>query len=159
MNDENGLKVEVKDVKFGDGLVDDRPITILPSNLDELSTNYMYSSTAISFHKYAKRHLELDYLTKPEKLYAQQSVDVFLPAILFGVGQVVQNPDLVKMFLEVAFNYVKETFLGDKTPTVRATFLSRETESEKYVSVTYEGPIDGLKDIAPAFLRAIKHEE
>lgn len=158
-NDEGKLTVEVESFGAIGDLMADRAVTILPSNLKEAPSKYMYSSTSISFQKYARKHLALDYLTKPERLYTQQSVDVFLPAILFGVGQVVENPDLVKALLEVAFNYVKETFVGDKTPTVKTTFVSKETEEEKYLSVTYEGPLDGLKSIAPAFFKAIKHED
>jgi hypothetical protein len=61
--------------------------------------------------------------------------------------------------IEVIFNFVKETFVGEKAPTVKATFMSRETQEEKYLTVTYEGPLDGLKNIAPAFFKAIKHED
>jgi len=160
MNDEGRLTVEVESFGVAVGeLMADRAITILPSNTKEAASEYMYSSTSMSFQKYARKHLALDYLTKPERLYTQKSVDVFLPAILFGLGQVIENPDLVKLLLEVTFNYVKETFVGDKAPTVKATFVSKETEKEKYLSVTYEGPLEGLKNIAPAFFKAIKHED
>ncbi|WP_266160265.1 hypothetical protein [Dyella silvatica] len=159
MSDEEKLTVKIERLGFDGELMVDRPVTILPANMKASPSKYEYSSTSMSFYKYARGHLALDYLTKPERLYTQQSVDVFLPAFLFGVGQVVENPDLVKMLLEVIVNFAKETFVGDKAPTVKATFLSREIEEEKYVSVTYEGPLEGLASVAPAFLKAIKHED
>lgn len=158
-NKSQSMKIEVRSLLAIREHVANSAITILPSNIDEEPAEFMYSSTALSFYKYTKGALPINFLTKPEKLYAQQSIDIFLPAILFGVDQAVKNPDLVKTMLEMAFNYVKESFIGDREPTVKAELISEKTAHEKYISISYEGPVSGIRDMAKAFIEAIKHGE
>lgn len=134
-------------------------ITILPSNFNDSEDKYRYDSSAISFYKFAKRQLDIAYLTKPEILYAQKSIDLFLPAILFPLNYVVQSPDLIKMFCEVVFNFAKDSFAGKESPIVHVTFISKKTKTTKLVEVKYKGPLNGLKDMESVLLKAIEHED
>lgn len=121
-------------------------IVILPYNY-ESDKDYKYNSTSISFYKYAKSKLEIEYFTEPELLVDQRSGDWFAPILFISSAAISQNPELITIALSVVANYVTDFFKGSTKPNIRLKIIHKETKTSKLTEIYYEGGLEGLDQL------------
>lgn len=139
-----GITVKEIDTQKFDQIVNE--VVILPSNYQS-DENHEYHSTTISFYKYAKTRIPVKYLSEPELLIEQRSGDWFGPLLLISSLALSQNPELIAITCSVIANYVTDFFKGKKSPNIRLKVLYKETKSSKVTEISYEGDLDGLKNL------------
>lgn len=146
------MEIEVKERESNNLNVTVGGVLILPENYlsDE---KYHYYSTTISFYKYAKKQLEIDYLTKPEALIEQRSGEWFAPVLMFTSIALVENPALISITCGIISNYVTDFFKGQATPKIRLKVIHKETKSTKLTEISYEGDLEGLNKLEEAILK------
>lgn len=134
---------EVDDIHLDE---ENQGIIILPYNY-EADEKYTYNSTSLSFYKYAKSKLDIKYFTEPELLVEQRSGDWFAPILFVSSVAMTQNPELITIALSVIANYVTDFFKGKDSPNIRLKVIHKETKTSKLTEITYEGGLDGLKQL------------
>ena len=145
--------ITVEDVELDDSKFNCDNITILPVNYYEPEDKYQYSSTAISFWKYANNKMDIDILSEPELLVEQRSGEWFGPEILLTSALVVQNPEVVSILCGVISNYLTDFFKGISKPKVKLRVFYKETKSSKTTEITYEGDLNGISKLEASILR------
>lgn len=142
------------------GLIASRPLLIAPVNIDADPDDYYYSSTSLSFRKFAHEETGLEFLTKPSKLLDQRSADVFLPTIIFTLSHLSQNPEIAAVLLETATNFIKISLgsISKKDPVAEVKIIISNPEQESYKKLEYKGPVSGLKSLEALLDKATKHE-
>lgn len=106
----------------------------------------IYSSSSISFYKYAKNQVNLNYIRKPDIVLEQRSIDWFGPTLLITTTALTQNPELVSITLNVISNYITDFFKGSQEPDIKVSLLIQQSKT-KFKKLDYEGNKDGLKEI------------
>ena len=106
----------------------------------------IYSSSSISFYKYAKNQVNLNYIRKPDIVLEKRSIDWFGPTLLITTTALTQNPELVSITLNVISNYITDFFKGSQEPDIKVSLLIQQSKT-KFKKLDYEGNKDGLKEI------------
>ena len=86
-------------------------VVILPANYLEKKPYNYYSST-LSFHKFAKNKLEINFLNEPKILLEQKSNDWFGPVLFISSFAYTANPEIIAIVCSVIANYVTDFFKG-----------------------------------------------
>lgn len=118
-------------------------IVILPHNYQS-DEKHEYHSTTISFYKYSRGKLDIEYLTEPELLVEQRSGDWFGPLLFISSSALSQNPELISITCGVIANYVTDFFKGKEKPNIRLKIIHKETKTSKLTEISYEGGLEGL---------------
>ncbi|MFK4048563.1 hypothetical protein [Acinetobacter venetianus] len=119
-------------------------LMIVPELIENEQT--IYSSSSISFYKYAKNQVNLNYIRKPDIILEQRSIDWFGPTLLITTAALTQNPELVSITLNVISNYITDFFKGRQEPDIKISLLIQQSTT-KFKKLDYEGNKDGLKEI------------
>lgn len=127
-------------------------VVILPHNYQH-DGRHEYHSGSISFYKYSKDKLKINYLTEPELLVEQRSGEWFGPLLLISSSAVAQNPELISITCGVIANYVTDFFKGREKPNIRLKVIHRETKTSKLTEISYEGGLDGLEKLEESILK------
>lgn len=130
-------------------------IVILPINFLE-QENHTYPSTSLSFYKYAKRSLEVDYLNDPESLFEQRSVEWFGPVILITSSALAQNSELISITCGVISSYLTDFFKGQNKPNISLKVVYKETKTTKTTEIEYTGNGENLSMLRDAILEVAK---
>ena len=129
---------------------------LLPVSFKEEYSN-VYSSTAISFWKYARNKLDIELLSEPKQLNDLRSVEWIGPMILLTSSMVSSNNELVSIFCGVVSNYLTDFFKGStEAPKVKLKVLYKETKSTKTTEISYEGGVDGINKLEQSILDIVK---
>lgn len=123
--------------------INSQDIIILPSNYSS-NENHAYNSSSVSFYKYSKNNLNIQYFSEPQVLIEQQSGDWFGPILFFTSAAVIHNPELVSIMCGVIANYVTDFFKGRENPPIHLKVMYKETKTTKVTEFTYEGNLEGL---------------
>lgn len=148
------MEIEIKEIDAPRlDKISDRVI-ILPHNYlsDE---KHEYHSTTISFYKYSKDKLKIEYLTEPELLIEQRSGEWFGPLLLISSSALTQNPELISITCGVISNYVTDFFRGKSSPDIRLKVIHKETKTSKITELSYEGSIDDLGKLESSILKIV----
>lgn len=119
-------------------------LMILPE-LTEDKQN-IYASSTVSFFKFARKFININYVKKPDIVLEQRSIDWFGPTLLFTTAALTQNPELVSVALNVLSNYISDYFKGQRAPNIKINIVIQKSKTE-YTNFMYEGPQDGLTEI------------
>jgi hypothetical protein len=119
-------------------------LMILPE-LTEDKQN-IYASSTVSFFKFARKFININYVKKPDIVLEQRSIDWFGPTLLFTTAALTQNPELVSVALNVLSNYISDYFKGQRAPNIKINIVIQKSKTE-YTNFMYEGPKDGLTEI------------
>ncbi|WP_334135842.1 hypothetical protein [Acinetobacter schindleri] len=119
-------------------------LMILPE-LTEDKQN-IYASSTVSFFKFARKFININYVKKPDIVLEQRSIDWFGPTLLFTIAALTQNPELVSVALNVLSNYISDYFKGQRAPNIKINIVIQKSKTE-YTNFMYEGPQDGLTEI------------
>lgn len=140
-------------------LIGSRPLLLAPVNIGADPADYYYSSTSLSFRKFAHEETGLEFLTKPSKLLDQRSADIFLPTIIFTISHLTQNPEIAAVLIETATNFIKFSLgsLSKKDPVAELKIIISNPEQESYRKLEYKGPVSGLKSLEALMDKATKH--
>lgn len=129
----------------------EKGMTILPNNY--LSNDKEeFHSTTLSFYKYAKSKMEIEYVTEPEILIEQRSGDWFGPVLMFTSIALRENPALISIACSVIANFVTDFLKGEKKQNIRLKVLYKETKSTKITEICYEGGLEGLASLEKSIL-------
>jgi|GEM_PF-1357971 len=147
------MNIIVEDIELNDSRFECDKVTILPENFYDSDDKYQYSSTTISFWKYAKSKIKIDFLTEPELLVEQRSGEWFGPTILLTSSVLTQNSEIVSIFCGVISNYLSDFFKSITTPNVKLKVLYKETKSSKITEISYEGDLAGMDKLEASILK------
>lgn len=149
------MSIEIKEIetdKLGDA---SKKVILLPQNY--LSGNDLnYHSTTLSFYKYSKDHLDIEYYSEPEVLVEQRSGEWFGPVLLLTSLAINENPQLPSIICSVIANYVTDFFKGQKKPNIKLKLIFKETKSSKVTEISYEGDTEGLSKLESSILEVAK---
>lgn len=126
--------------------IDPQGIVILPQN-HNTNEIHEYHSTTISFYKYSKDKLSIEYLSEPELLVEQRSGDWFGPILLITSTAIAHNPELISITCGVIANYITDFFRGNKDTKIRLKIIHKETKTSRLTEISYEGGIEGLSQL------------
>lgn len=124
-------------------------MVIFPENYYD-QKDYRYHESALSFYKYAKDRVGIEYLETPELLLEQRSADWFGPVLCVTTIALSNNPLLISIATNVIANYLTDIFKGKSTPNVRLKILLKESGAEKFTEIQYEGSVSGLSEVTDA---------
>lgn len=140
------MEITIKEIENPKFDIVSKNIVILPNNY--LSTEkHEYYSTTISFYKYTKGKMDIEYLTAPELLIEQRSGEWFGPLLLISSSALSQNPELISITCSVIASYVTDFFKGKDNPSIRVKVVHKETKTSKLTEISYEGGLEGLKSL------------
>ena len=148
------IKIETTEIMKID--FNENVVTVLPVSSNECDL-HNYSSTALSFLKYAKRDIDIELLSEPKTLVEQRSGEWFGPMILITSSLLSGNSALVSVLCGVVSNYLTDFFKGkSEEPVVKLKVLYKETKSSKTTEISYEGDIQGIESLEQSILEVVK---
>lgn len=149
------MSIETKEIKTGklDGA--SNKIILLPQNYLS-GDDHQYHSTTLSFYKYSKERMDVEYFSKPEILVEQRSGEWFGPVLLLTSFAINENPQLASIMCSVIANYVTDFFKGQKKPNIKLKVVYKETKSSKVTEISYEGDTEGLGKLESSILEVAK---
>lgn len=106
----------------------------------------IYSSSSLSFYKYAKNQIHLRFIREPDILLEQRSIEWLGPTLLITTTALTQNPELVSITLSIISNYITDFFKGRKDPDIKFSILIQKSKT-KFKKIDYEGDKEGLEEI------------
>ena len=149
------MGIETNEIETDKLVEASKKVILLPQNyLAENDLNY--HSTTLSFYKYSKEHLDIEYYSEPEILVEQRSGDWFGPVILLTSLAINENPQLASIICSVIENYVTDFFKGQKKPNIKLKVIYKETKSSKVTEISYEGDTEGLCKLESSILEVAK---
>lgn len=119
-------------------------LMILPEIIED--DQNIYASSTVSFFKFARNFININFIKKPDMLLEQRSIDWFGPTLLFTTAALTQNPDLVSISINVLSNYIYDYFKGQKEPNIKLNIMIQKSKTE-YTKLNYEGTKEGLIEI------------
>lgn len=119
-------------------------LMIVPELIEDEQS--IYSSSSISFYKYAKNQIHLSYIRKPDIVLEQRSIDWFGPTLLITTSALTQNPELISITLNVISNYITDFFKGRNEPNIKISLLIQQSKTQ-FKKLDYEGDREGLKEV------------
>jgi hypothetical protein len=137
------MKIEQTDLKIIDSDHYSN-LMILPEIIEDGQN--IYASSTVSFFKFARNYINLNFIKKPDIVIEQRSIEWFGPTLLFTTAALTQNPELVSISINVLSNYISDLFKGQKDPNIKLNFMIQKSEGE-YTKLNYEGPKEGLIEI------------
>lgn len=143
------MTVSIKDVVPGFDIDNGENLLILPENYYD-KKGYRYYESSISFYKYAKDKLNIDFIESPKVLLEQRSGDWFGPVIFVSSLALTNNPVLISIATGVIANYLTDFFKGTKEPDVDVKIIYKETLKSKYTEIHYKGGSNGLSELNDA---------
>jgi len=140
------MGIEIRELESNKFDLNSEAVFVLPINY-LAEDKYEYSSTALSFYKYAKTKLKICFFNEPELLVEQRSGEWFAPVLLFTSTAISNNPEIVSITCGVISNYITDFFKGQRTPNIRLKILHKETKTTKLTEISYEGNSDFIDSI------------
>lgn len=145
------MSIEIKECSLPNSMDSYKGVVILPSNyFAENVDAAKYSSTCLSFKKYAEGALPIEFYSEPELLYERRSGEWFSPELLITSAALAANPHLVAIACSVIANHLTELFRGKKSPVVKVRILYKKTGKTETRELTYEGDVAGLESVKDA---------
>lgn len=151
------MKIDVKEINLLNLGLGSENVIILPYNY-ESDKDYEYSSTALSFYKYAKEKLDIGFFTEPELLVEQRSGDWFGPTLLISTAAILQNPELISILCGVVANYITDFFKNTKKPEIELKIVCEETKLLRRTEITYKGNVKGLDMLESSIKKVVNRE-
>jgi len=149
------MSVTTKEISAPTFSCNNESIIILPINYVE-QENHKYPSTSLSFYKYAKQSLEIEFFNTPELLFEQRSVEWFGPVILITSSALAQNSELISITCGVISNYLTDFFKGQDKPNMSLKVVYKETKTSKTTEIEYKGNGGNLEMLRDAILEVAK---
>jgi hypothetical protein len=144
------------------GLEAPRTLALLPRNFesaverDELLDEASAATIHQLLHQAGLPEERFDSPQEPFLALAQHAVDWYGPTLFLSAGFINENPLLVGVAINLITDYVRELF--GRVPGRRrahlAVVVERDAEKES-VRISYDGEIEGIKELVPAVERAI----
>ncbi|MFK3943539.1 hypothetical protein ACI2KC_17955 [Pseudomonas monteilii] len=75
------------------------------------------------------------------------SDDWFGPCILIPIAATIQNPNVTSIILGLITNYIYDAFKGSKGQSASLSII-KETANGEFRSISYNGPVEGLSELA-----------
>lgn len=139
-------EINETEVDRNDLYTDAAELIMLPSNLPDEPEDYHYSSTAVSFYKYAKTKAPIEFLTEPATLIEQRSGDWYAPMILITQAAIAAHPLIVNVLSGLLANYLFDFFKGQTQPQANLDFVieTKKGKKSKFVRLRARCPAKEL---------------
>jgi len=86
----------------------------------------------------------------------ENSFDWIAPAIFFSASYLSENPEAISIACGIIASYVTDYFKGiKKQPVVKLEVVVETTKNKKTKKITYEGGLEGIKELAEAVKEAV----
>lgn len=149
------MSIAISEIELEGSEFDKGSFTLMPVSFNNEDRN-KYSSTALSFWKYARNDLDIELFSEPQMLVEQRSGEWFGPAILLSSALVTGNSELISVFCGVVSNYLTDFFKGNPAPPkIKLKVLYKETKTTKTTEISYEGDINGLDKLESSILDVV----
>ncbi|MFT3844748.1 MAG: hypothetical protein QM725_06835 [Lacibacter sp.] len=127
-------------------------LTFLPENLNEVqdSEKFIYSESTTDIRKvFRLDNIPIDYLTNDKPiLRARKSADWFGPTLFIGFSILTDSPTLINISLNILSNYLYDFFKGTvSNKKVKFELVVESKRNKEFRKITYEGPVEGIKDL------------
>lgn len=87
----------------------------------------------------------------------ENAFDWICPAIFFSAAELSKNPELISIACGVIGNYLTDFFKGKKSnPNIKLEVIVKTTKNKKTKKITYEGNLEGIKEIASSVKEAMR---
>jgi hypothetical protein len=149
------MSITIKEINIPTIGCDYENVIILPTNFTE-QESHTYQSSSLSFYKYAKQSLDIDFLNNPELLFELNSVDWFGPVILITSAALTQNSELISIACGVISSYFSDCFKGKEKPVMSFKIIHKETKTTKTTEFTYTGSGEDLSELRDAILEVAR---
>ncbi|HCM9143870.1 hypothetical protein [Enterobacter hormaechei] len=146
--------MEIKTSDFEISTKDVRKVLVLP-NID-LGSENIFSTDSISFIKYLKKEIDLEFYHQPEGFWEQRSIDWLGPTLFLTGKLLYDNPDLLNILFEMLSSYVREKLPNRDSSKIKINVICKKDENTKSMEINYEGDINGLDEIKNAIELAFK---
>jgi hypothetical protein len=136
-------------------------IALLPSNFETANSipEFLQQSESATVRTlFRTSNITLDEITSKELqgAYIQNnSFEWIAPTIFVSASLISQSPNLISIALSVLANYVTDIFQTKEEDTaVKLEIVVETTKTKTYKKISYNGPVDGLKDLPDAIKAA-----
>ena len=153
------MGIEISEIAGGGLPKRGSKVMLLPTNFAQLPQSREYHSNTISFVKFARGQLDLDYAFEPETLLEQRSEDWFAPALLLSNQLIADHPLIVSVICGVISNYLFAVFKNRPKPQVSLDLICERTASSTYVRISYKGDVEGLTQLQEVVRKSIGTDE
>lgn len=140
--------MEIKTSDFEISTKDVRKLLVLP-NIG-LDSENLFSTDTISFIKYLKKEIDLEFYQQPKGFWEQRSIDWLGPTLFLTGKLLYDNPDLLNILFEVLSSYIKEKLPKRDGSKIKINVICKKDENTKSMEINYEGDIKGLDEIKSA---------
>lgn len=150
------MSITIEQLDIESDICNQDAIMVMPINysIDNLNK---YSSTTISFWKYARNKIEIELFSEPKMLVEQRSGEWFGPTILLSSSILTGNNELISVLCGVISNYLTDFFKGNaKEPKIKLKVLYTETDTTKTTEISYEGDIEGIDKLEQSIKEVVK---
>jgi hypothetical protein len=142
------MEIEIKETTIHQTelAVDSTGLVVLPTNWADSENQPHYSSTSLSFYKYAKSNAPIEFLSEPDALIEQRSGDWFAPTLLITQALIAEHPLIVNIISGLFTNYLSDFFKGQVKPKANVDFVieTKSGKKSKYVRLTARGTTEQL---------------
>ena len=153
------MGIEIKEIESSELPRGRSKIVLLPTNFAQSPHSREYHSSTMSFFKFARGHLDLDYASEPETLLEQRSEDWFAPVMLLSNKLITDHPLIVSVICGVISNYLFAVFKNRPKPQVSLDLICEKTASSSYVRISYKGNVEGLAELQEVVRKSIGTDE
>ena len=143
------MTITIKDVELGFDADSEEGLLILPENYYD-KNDHRFHESSISFYKYAKDKINIDFIENPKVLLEQRSGEWFGPVILITSAALSQSPQLLSIATGVIANYLTDFFKGKSSPDVEVKIIYKDTPKSKFTEIHYKGDSNGLAQVNEA---------
>lgn len=140
------------------GLESPKTTTFLPENILEAESisDLIFTDEVIELEKYFKQNNQNIGILggKPKLLRSRKNADIYLPAILFSISALSENPEIVTISLNIISSYLYDILKGTAgRKEVNIEFhLEKKGKSKKIV---FKGTPEDFKSLEKIFKKLI----
>lgn len=99
-----------------------------------------YAASTPSLLKHLTRSgITATYLSEPDSLFEQRSIDWFGPSLMILHSVYTANPDIFKVVLDAILSHTKQLYPSDSKPNLRFSIIMHEDDNSRTTDVQYEG--------------------
>lgn len=150
------MKIKMREIEPNNLGSSKKNLTIMPCSIFDGDV-HVYSSTVLSFWKYARKKLDVELFSEPHSLFEQRSNEWFGPTVLFTSSMLTENSELVSIYCNVLSSYLYDFFKGSNQKTsVKLKVIYKEKKSSKTTEISFEGDASGIGFLEESIMEVVR---
>jgi hypothetical protein len=139
------MEITIDEIQMSLPEAAEEAVVLLPVGFMSDAKRTEYHSTAISFCKFARNAMPVQFASEPLTVLEQRSGDWFVPAMAI-TGQVINDhPVIVSVICGVIANYITAFMVSTNKPQVHVELVIEKTRGQTFVKVSYKGNVDDMQ--------------